>query len=74
LGDNCTDGGHRIFGVWHRAKVHARQGFGKWAIVTIINTEIIKHPMNWIIVFLMLTIAAIFGHLVLSLVKIEPAT
>jgi hypothetical protein len=39
----------------------------------VINTDLLSHPMNWITIFLMLTIAAIAGHLVLSLVKMEPA-
>ena len=40
----------------------------------IINTNLLSHPMNWFTIFLMLVIAAIAGHLVLSLVKMEPAT
>jgi|HubBroStandDraft_1064217.scaffolds.fasta_scaffold140348_2 hypothetical protein len=39
----------------------------------IINLELLSHPMNWLIVFFMLVIAAIAGHELLSLVKIEPA-
>lgn len=38
----------------------------------IINVKLISHPLNWIIVFLMLVIAAIAGHEFLSLVKVEP--
>jgi hypothetical protein len=40
----------------------------------IINVDLIKHPMNWLIIFFMLVIAAIAGHEVLSLAKIEPAS
>ena len=32
------------------------------------------HPMNWLIIFLMLVIAAIAGHETLSLAQLEPAT
>jgi hypothetical protein len=39
-----------------------------------INIKLLSHPMNWLIIFLMLTIAAIAGHEILSLVKIEPST
>lgn len=38
----------------------------------IINVRLLSHPMNWLTVFLMLVIAAIAGHEVLSLVQIEP--
>jgi hypothetical protein len=38
----------------------------------LINTKLIGHPLNWAIVFLMLVIAAIAGHEILSLAKIEP--
>jgi len=47
---------------------------GWWTRLTIINTRLISHPMNWIIVLLMLVIAGIFGHLLLSLLDQEPAT
>jgi len=40
----------------------------------VINTGLIKHPLNWLIVGLMLTIAGIAGHLLLSLTGTEPAT
>lgn len=39
-----------------------------------INIKLLAHPMNWLIILLMLTIAAIAGHELLSLVKLEPAT
>lgn len=39
-----------------------------------LNWEIISHPMNWATIILMLIIAGTFGHLVLSLFKIEPST
>lgn len=39
-----------------------------------INVKLLSHPLNWLTVFLMLTIAAIAGHEILSLVKVEPAT
>jgi hypothetical protein len=40
----------------------------------ILNTKLLFHPLNWIIILLMLVIAAIFGHLLLSLLDQEPAT
>lgn len=70
MGHRCADGRDCIFRSWYRAKVHAEKGE---RIVRIINTDLMAHPMNWIIIFLMLTIAAITGHMVLSLVKMEPA-
>lgn len=39
----------------------------------IINVRLLMHPMNWLTIFLMLVIAAIAGHEILSLVQIEPA-
>jgi hypothetical protein len=39
----------------------------------IVNTDLLSHPMNWITIFMMLVLATIAGHLVLSLVKMEPA-
>jgi hypothetical protein len=37
-----------------------------------INAKLISHPMNWVIVLLMLAIAGIFGHLLLSVLDQEP--
>jgi hypothetical protein len=39
----------------------------------IINWKLIGHPLNWSIILLMLVIAGIFGHLLLSLLEQEPA-
>jgi hypothetical protein len=39
----------------------------------IINLNLIKHPLNWLIILMMLVIAAIAGHSVLSYAGIEPA-
>lgn len=39
----------------------------------IINTGLVKHPLNWFIVLMMLVIAAIAGHEILSLAGMEPA-
>lgn len=39
----------------------------------IINTRLISHPMNWLIILLMLIIAGIFGHLLLTILDQEPA-
>jgi hypothetical protein len=39
----------------------------------ILNLDLIKNPLNWLIIFMMLVIAAIAGHQLLSLAKVEPA-
>jgi hypothetical protein len=40
----------------------------------LINIRLLSHPMNWITILLMLIIAGIFGHLLLTLLEQEPAT
>jgi hypothetical protein len=40
----------------------------------IVNTALLKNPLNYIIVLLMLVIAGIGGHLFLSLLGVQPAT
>jgi hypothetical protein len=40
----------------------------------VINLKLLSHPINWVTVFLMLILAGVAGHLVLSWVGIEPAT
>lgn len=40
----------------------------------IINLDIIKHPLNWLIILMMLVIVAIAGHLALTKLGIEPAS
>lgn len=39
-----------------------------------INWRLLSHPMNWLTVWLMIFIAGIFGHLLLSFFDQEPAT
>lgn len=39
----------------------------------IVNTQLLKHPANWVIVTLMLVIAGIAGHLVLSWIGVSPS-
>lgn len=39
-----------------------------------INFALIKQPMNWLIIMLMLIITAAAGHLALSYFGIEPKT
>lgn len=39
----------------------------------IINWSLMRHPLNWIIIFLMLLIAAYGGHLLLKYYGAEPA-
>lgn len=41
---------------------------------TFVNLKLASHPLNWLIVFLMLVIAAIAGHELLSLFGSEPAS
>lgn len=38
-----------------------------------LNWELLKNPMNWLIVLAMLTLAAVGGHLALTLFGVEPA-
>lgn len=38
-----------------------------------LNWKIIAHPMNWLVVFSMLAILAIFGHLLLKFFGVEPS-
>lgn len=40
----------------------------------IINFNLIKHPLNWAIIILMVLIAGIAIHLVLDFYKINPQT
>lgn len=40
----------------------------------VLNFEMLKNPLNWIIVLLMLVIAGTAGHLVLSYFQHEPKT
>lgn len=41
--------------------------------MAIVNTAILKSPLNWLTVFLMLLIAGLGGHLILTLAGLEPA-
>lgn len=40
----------------------------------IVNVALLKNPLNWFIIILMILIAGIAGHLVLSWLGIEPKT
>lgn len=40
----------------------------------IINWGLVKHPMNWVTIVLMLVIAGIAGHLALSYFGVESAS
>lgn len=42
--------------------------------MTVLNWSLIKHPLNWLIILLMLVLAAMGGHLLLSYAGLEPAT
>jgi hypothetical protein len=76
LGDRYIDGTHYVLSARYRAEVHARQSErnGGELMDSFINVKLLSHPLNWLTIFLMLTIAAIAGHEILSLVKLEPAT
>lgn len=39
-----------------------------------INWKMIQHPMNWVVILLMLVIAGALGHMLLSLAEVEPST
>lgn len=39
-----------------------------------LNWGLLKHPLNWFVVLLMLIIAAMGGHLVLSYFGVTPET
>ena len=39
-----------------------------------LNWKMLSHPMNWVVVTVMLVIAGIFGHLLMSLLDHEPTT
>jgi hypothetical protein len=43
-------------------------------VSTFINLELLKHPLNWLIIFMMLVIAAIAGHELMSFFGTEPAS
>lgn len=43
-------------------------------MTSLVNFGLLKHPLNWLTVFLMLIIAAMAGSLVLSGLGIEPTT
>jgi hypothetical protein len=75
LDNRHPHGGYRILSHWSRSQVEA----GTVAVqiggcVSLINTNLIKHPMNWVTILLMLIIAGIFGHLLLSLLDQEPTS
>lgn len=40
--------------------------------MAIVNTAILKNPLNWLIVWLMLLIAAFGGHFILTLAGYSP--
>lgn len=39
----------------------------------VVNTALLKHPLNWFTVIFMLVLAAMAGHLILSYAGLEPA-
>lgn len=41
--------------------------------MTLINTKLLSHPVNWAVVFLMVFIAGTFGALLLKYLQVAPA-
>lgn len=39
-----------------------------------LNWNLLKHPINWVIIVFMLVIAGIAGHFALTYLGMEPAT
>lgn len=39
----------------------------------LVNVPLLSHPLNWVTVLLMLVLAGMFGHLLLSYAGLEPA-
>ena len=75
--DNCrVDGVDYVFPAWTSTKVHAGTAIDKRELNMnkFINLDLLSHPLNWLIIFLMLVIAAIAGHELLSLFGTEPAS
>jgi len=42
--------------------------------LTMLNWELLKNPLNWLIILVMLLIAGMAGHLLLSYAGLEPAS
>jgi hypothetical protein len=42
--------------------------------MAIVNTRLLSHPLNYIIILMMLVIAGLFGHLLLKLLNQDPAS
>ena len=40
----------------------------------LINWDLASHPLNWVVILLMLTIAGAIGHYALTLAGVEPST
>jgi hypothetical protein len=57
-----------------RARGSTSSGKGRGArSVEIVNTSLLKHPMNWIIIILMVMLFGIGLHLVLDYYNINPS-
>lgn len=41
--------------------------------MSIVNVNLLKHPLNWVIILLMLIIAGAAGHMILQRAGFEPA-
>jgi hypothetical protein len=72
LDHHCAHGGGRIWDPRRGAEVHL---CGERIVDGIsVNWKLVSHPINWLVILLMLVIAGTAGHLLLSLAGIEAAT
>jgi hypothetical protein len=70
LDHGYSHGRYWIFSDWSGNEVLPVSTGG---INEMLNTALMKNPLNWLTILLMLVIAGMAGHLLLSLVGIEPA-
>lgn len=71
LSDRSRD---EVLPVAYRVKLR-RAEFDKDSVSHLmLNWSVLKSPLNWVTILLMLILAGIAGHLVLSVLGIEPAT
>jgi hypothetical protein len=69
----CAHGSRWLRLCGFRSKGHPIED-GRGRPVKVINWKMVENPLNWIIVLLMLILAGIAGHLILSWAGIEPST
>jgi hypothetical protein len=62
-------------GISHgKVRVRSRSETAAGGKMAFVNVGLLKHPMNWLVIILMLVIAAMAGHLLLSYFGVEPST